>query len=135
MIYTINIKLPNPLEQIHWECVIEVDGDASLEDLHLMIQEAVEFDNDHMYEFYIAKTLQAFERNSFQCDEQRIVDTSIEYFIQTAKDKKMFYLFDYGDSWLFQISKTRKKPFAPVENIEYPNIVSKSDFLPEQYPD
>ena len=47
----------------------------------------------------------------------------------------MFYLFDYGDSWVFQVSKTRKKPFEPITDINYPNIVSQSDFKPEQYPD
>ncbi|WP_158972653.1 hypothetical protein [Paraglaciecola sp. L3A3] len=135
MINTIKIKLPDPREQNYWECIIEVDGDTSLEDLHFIIQGAVEFDNDHMYEFFIAKTERAYERNSFVCNEQQIVNTSIESFTQAAKGKKMFYLFDYGDSWLFQINKTRKQPFAPVENIEYPHIVSRSDFFPEQYSD
>lgn len=135
MIYTIKIKLPEPMEGNHWECVMEVDGDTNLEDLHLIIQDAVEFDNDHMYEFYIAKTDRARERQNFECDEQSICNTTIESFIQMAQGKKMFYLFDYGDSWVFQISKTRKKPFEPVSNTTYPNILSQSDFKPEQYPD
>lgn len=135
MIITIKIKLPDPMEHNHWECVMEVDGDTNLEDLHYMIQAAVEFDADHMYEFFIAKTQRAQARESFECDDQSIINTSIERFIHAAQGKKMFYLFDYGDSWVFQINKTRKQPFPPVAGVEYPNIVSKSAFNPEQYPE
>ena len=37
------------------ECirVIEIDSSSTLEDLHLAIQDAVDFDNDHLCEFYI----------------------------------------------------------------------------------
>jgi len=135
MIYTLKIKLPNPSDQNDWEYITEVDGGCNLEDLHLIIQGAVEFDNDHMYEFYIANTAHSRERKHFECDDQIICNTTIESFIQTSRGKKMFYLFDYGDSWVFQVSKTRKKPFEAIANISYPNVISQSDFKPEQYPD
>ncbi|MDN5849668.1 MAG: plasmid pRiA4b ORF-3 family protein [Nitrococcus sp.] len=39
------------------ECVrvIEIPDDATLEDLHFAIQEAVSFDNDHLYDFYAGR--------------------------------------------------------------------------------
>ena len=114
---------------------MEVDGCSSLEDLHLIIQDTVEFDNDHMFEFYIAKTQHSRECKHFKCNDQSICNITIESFIETSQGKKMFYLFDYGDSWVFQVSKTRKKPFESVSNVNYPNVMSQSDFKPEQYSD
>jgi len=35
--------------------VIEIEGDSTLEDLHLAIQEAVSFDNDHLHDFYAGR--------------------------------------------------------------------------------
>lgn len=43
-------------------------------------------------------------------------------------------MFDYGDSWLFQISKSRKKPFNEMPNILYPRVLLESGVKPEQYP-
>ena len=48
---------------------------------------------------------------------------------------KLFYLFDFGDSWLFKISKSRKKEFEPVKGIKYPRVVKEEGEKPEQYPD
>ncbi len=35
--------------------VIEIEEDSSLEDLHLAIQKAVSFDNDHLHDFYAGR--------------------------------------------------------------------------------
>src|SRR5438093_12511339 len=35
--------------------VLEIDERATLEDLHLAIQKAVSFDNDHLYDFYASR--------------------------------------------------------------------------------
>jgi hypothetical protein len=135
MIYTIKISLPNFGDADNWESVFEIAGENTLEDLHLLIQDLVEFDNDHMYEFFIASTPSSRDRLSFNFDNEGIFDSNIENFITQSQGKKMFYLFDYGDCWYFQVSKTRKKPFEAVKGTEYPNIVSQSQFKPEQYPD
>jgi len=36
-----------------WYRMIELDSRSDLEALHLCIQDAVQFDNDHLYEFFI----------------------------------------------------------------------------------
>jgi hypothetical protein len=134
MIFTIKIKLIyGILISKDWECIIEVPSDFSLEDLHFIIQDAVGFDDDHMYEFNIANTPRSAPINRFECDDD-IQALSISEFIDKSKGKKAFYLFDYGDSWLFQISKSRKKPFHKIVDIKYPRVILETGAKPEQYP-
>ena len=47
---------------------------------------------------------------------------------------KLYYLFDFGDSWLFEIKKSRKK-IVEEKNKKYPIIVESTGVDPEQYPD
>jgi hypothetical protein len=48
---------------------------------------------------------------------------------------KPFYLFDFGDNWLFQITKTRRKEKEPERGVQYPRMVEAKGENPEQYPD
>ena len=50
-----------------WEGVIEIDSAALLDDVHLAIQDALNFDNDHMYEFFTAKTERSRQRVALVC--------------------------------------------------------------------
>ena len=47
---------------------------------------------------------------------------------------KLYYLFDYGDEWIFQIKKSRKKKKLN-EKIKYPQLIESTGTNPEQYPD
>ena len=38
-----------------WKRTVEISENSNLSDLHFFIQEIIEFDNDHMYEFYAGK--------------------------------------------------------------------------------
>lgn len=42
-------------------------------------------------------------------------------------------MFDYGDSWYFCVSKSRKKPTVPEEDISYPRIIDSIGPNPDQY--
>ena len=135
MIETLTIKLVHdsrPKEK-QWQCTLEIPVDYSLEDLHYEIQAAVNFDNDHLYEFYIAKTHSSANAEVIQCDYNAIETTTIADITLKMKGKKLFYLFDYGDNWLFQISKSRKKPFEPKARAIYPRIAFKQGRKPKQY--
>lgn len=48
--------------------------------------------------------------------------------------QSLFYLFDWGDEWIFKISQTRKRPHEPVKGMTYPAIESESGTKPSQYP-
>jgi len=44
-------------------------------------------------------------------------------------------MFDYGDSWLFVFTKSRKTPQALETSVKYPKIISEVGSKPEQYPE
>jgi len=136
MIFTIKIKLLRGIyASDDWGCSIETPADFSLEDFHLVLQDVLAFDDDHMYEFYIANSERCVPVARFECDDDPIEETTISEFILKSKGKKAFYFFDYGDSWLFQISNSRKKPFQPVDDIEYPRVIVETGTKPLQYPE
>ncbi|WP_303843223.1 IS1096 element passenger TnpR family protein [Aeromonas sobria] len=117
-----------------WECVLEIATDATLAELHDAIQQATGFENDHLYMFMIARTSNSRRARQFDCDEETYTTTIAEMLAQ-AKGLKAFYLFDFGDSWLFQVVPSRKKPHPPVAGVSYPRLVSESGKKPIQYPD
>jgi len=135
MILTLTIKLVRGFCAQPWQATLEIDESATLEDLHQAIQKAVSFDNDHLYEFYIAKTKRSRERISFDDENEGLYEITLNSIFPLEEGKKCFYLFDYGDNWLFQISPSRKKPFPPVAGIKYPHVIAESGTKPEQYPD
>lgn len=57
MITTFKIKLLCGVYcQDEWSANMELDESATLEDLHLAIQNAVDFDEDHLYCFFLSRT-------------------------------------------------------------------------------
>jgi len=48
---------------------------------------------------------------------------------------KLYYLFDFGDNWVFQVSKTRHKEKIPQPGVIYLRIIEAKGEHPEQYPD
>ena len=116
-----------------WECVLEIALDATLADLHLAIQQATDFENDHLYMFVVARTPYARQAVQFDCDEDAWC-TTVADFLAQAKGRKAFYLFDFGDSWWFQIVPSRKKPRQPEAGTTYPCVIAESGQKPQQYP-
>ncbi len=118
-----------------WYRMIEMESTSNLEILHLAIQEAVDFDNDHLYEFFIANSIGSSEKERFDDDNQGLWEYSIGDLFPLPKHKKLFYLFDYGDSWYFRLTKSRKKPKQKEAGISYPRVVEILGKNPEQYSD
>jgi hypothetical protein len=124
-IYTLEISFPYDDNDEPWSRTIVIRADASLEKLHLFIQEAINFDNDHMYEFYTG-------RNPNNRKSDIPLKTKLDQ-IYPLTGQKLYYLFDLGDSWLFQIKKSRKK--ATLEpKTKYPRVTKSAGVNPEQYP-
>ena len=135
MIETIKVKLLNSnYYKSEWECVLEIPIDYNLEELHEVILWAVGFDNDHMYEFCIGNSFSSKNSEHLFCDEDIVIQETVDTIFLRAKGKKIFYMFDYGDSWYFQINKSRKKRFSEKEGISYPQVVLESGLKPKQYP-
>jgi len=114
---------------------LEIPIDHSLDELHQAILSAIGFDNDHMYEFCIANSYYSRSSERISCDDDKVTQETVDTIFLKAKGKKLFYMFDYGDSWLFQISKSRKKRFSEKPDTFYPRVALESGIKPEQYPD
>ena len=114
---------------------IQLDAKHSLYDLHLMIQEAFDFENDHLYCFYMdGKRYSKIRFNDPRGEEPPYVDECIlgesEHL---SPHKKILYLFDYGDSWWFDI--VLEKIEAGILEQEDGEIIESIGESPQQYPD
>jgi hypothetical protein len=104
----------------------------TFEDLHLAIQEAFEFDDDHLYSFYLdGKRYSDYSVNSPYSDnppytdEVRLGDTRL------INKQRILYLFDYGDCWEFDILVDVKT--GTDISFEKPEIIKTAGESPEQY--
>lgn len=118
-----------------WECEIDVDAKTSLAELHNLIQQAVHFDNDHLFEFFIARTDRSRDRIRYDEEDDELFTHTLDDIFPLPKNRNLYYMFDYGDSWYFQVSRTRRRPFLPKSDMDYPLLVSQTGKRPEQYPD
>jgi hypothetical protein len=128
LIVTLKIKLGT-----YWSADIEFDDNSTLVDVHNAIQHAVDFDNDHLYAFFVARNERARDRIVYDDENGRIYDTVIRDMFPLPPKKRFFYLFDYGDCWIFSVTKSRKSPHAAIDGIEYPRVVNETGEKPIQY--
>lgn len=133
------------------ECVkvIEFDLEDSLYDLHSFILDSVDFDCDHLSMFFVGKNpkphsqsnIATYQEEIEECedyDDEDIdaanYDTTLAEIFPLPPKYKLYYLFDFGDGWIFSIKKSRKKTHDPVAAIAYPRIIKEIGTNPEQYP-
>ncbi len=135
MIWILNVELIfGAYAKDAWKGAIEIDSSSTLEDLHFALQKSLNFDNDHMYLFYVSKTERSNNRILYDDENGLIYEKTLEDLYPLGKKNKLFYLFDYGDNWLFKITKSIKKPQRPLQGIEYPRLIEEIGVKPEQYP-
>lgn len=116
---------------------IEVDDEASLYDLHEAIQDAVDFGRDHPYHFFLAHSGSGqrhwlWPDEDYEAVEAKYFRTLLREVFPTGQ-KKLFYLFDLGDDWTFQIRKRRGSRPAQV-GVRYPRLIALTGGNPIQYP-
>ena len=119
--------------------VIEIDENTDLYDLHEVIQDAVDFERDHPFGFYLANSSSPWAKKHWISRDEKWERVEAKLMRTRLKDiyplgrKKLYYLFDFGDMWTFEIRKARgaKKPEAGVK---YPRVVEALGPGPEQYP-
>ena len=141
MIWTLRIECDSGLFLVD-ECirVVEMQSDASLLDLHDVIQDAVEFDRDHFFEFFAGRhrrNREAVYADTFDAEDafEAYANISLEQVFPLPSKCKLFYHFDFGDDWYFRIKRSRKKPSEPISGVKYPRIIKRVGPNPEQYPD
>ena len=116
--------------------VIEIGGNDSFDDLHDAIQEAFDFDDDHLYVFFMDNRRWSSEEEScfwsphYQ-DIGIFADEKLIGQVGLMEGQKFMYLFDFGDEWIFEI--TVEKIFPDENEPEFPSIILSKGEAPTQY--
>jgi hypothetical protein len=117
--------------------VIEIDEDMDLIDLHEVIQDSVKFDRDHPFVFYLANSSSPFAQKQRLTEDDDWKESSFEKIkikdLYPLGRKKLYYLFDFGDKWTFEIRKARSVT-NPEAGVKYPRVVEAIGPNPKQYP-
>ena len=123
------------------ECVrvIEISSKATLFDLHDAIQDAVDFDRDHLFEFFAGRHHRnrkvVFDDDfDWEASADAYGAITLDRVYPLPKGLKLIYHFDFGDDWYFAIRKSRKKPWEPEVRVQYPRVVEEIGPNLEQYP-
>jgi len=112
---------------------IEISSNHTLLDLHNAIQNAFQFDSDHLYSFFMdgipwsdEKFSSPFEDEGPHVGEVRIGELGL------AKGQTILYLFDYGDELRFSVTLEEIQQDKP--HPKKPRIIESKGKNPEQYP-
>ncbi len=96
------------------------------------------FDNDHLFKFYAGRNERnrkiEFSNDAGYPNDGGYYKSILLKDIYPLKDLKLYYLFDFGANWLFEIRKSRKKP-KPQKDLVYPRVVSDNGIILNQYPE
>jgi hypothetical protein len=111
---------------------IAISSEDTLHDLHLAIQEAFRFDNDHLYAFYMDN--RRFSDYSFEhpySDDGPWADDAVIGDIDLAVNQQFLYLFDFGDEWHFDVTLVNIQTDESL--LPGPEVLERKGKAPEQY--
>lgn len=122
-----------------------IESKDTLYDFHLNIQRAFNWDNDHMFSFYLSNKLRDRD-NEYSANPlgghmisrygkptKSAADAQLRD-LGLSKGKKFLYLFDFGDELVHRVSveKIREKISGETD---LPKIINKIGNAPPQYGD
>lgn len=123
--------------------IIEIEDKQTLYDLHMNIQDLFEWDNDHMFSFYIGEKL--FDRdNEYSANPlgEHIVSrygkqskSATEYELRDLDlqmDFSFWYLYDYGDELVHKVSVEKIRKIKPEES-GFPKLIDRIGSVPPQF--
>jgi hypothetical protein len=94
---------------------VQLDSKTKLPELHMIIQEAMGWDNYHMHSFTIAGSEYGQAGDDFDVRSEN----NIKLLDVVAGEKtKFFYTYDFGDDWEHEIIVEKELSAAP--NAKYP---------------
>lgn len=112
---------------------IKVSHLHTLDDLHFAIQDAFDFDNDHLYAFYVngnRRTGKPIYCSYVEEEGKTAEETTVED-MGLFKGQKIYYLFDFGDMWEFDVDLINIERDAPLPL--KPLIIETKGESPDQY--
>jgi hypothetical protein len=127
---------------------IGVRSDQTLVDLHYALQEAFEWDDDHLYafwpgeEFWRRKGTEYVHPFSLEHDplapyfegsapRKKTADTRLDR-LRLRKGQKLAYLFDFGDEWRVRLTL---RDIRADDGEPHPRVLESVGEAPPQYPD
>ena len=145
-IYQIKIDLIRMgLDEIEEEIsrIIEIEDKQTLFDLHNHIQHLFNWDNDHMFSFYLGEKL--YDRdNEYSANPfgEHIVSGFGKQSKSAAKYElrdlnlsmgfSFWYLFDYGSELIHKVTVEKIRELKPEES-GFPKLINKKGNAPPQY--
>ena len=119
--------------------IIEIHEKATLYELHDAIQDAFDFGRDHPFDFFLANNSSPYAAKKRLTEKEEWEDREGDFFRICLTDiwptgrKKLYYIFDFGDKWTFEIRKGRGGKEAD-RGVKYPRLIKAIGPNPEQYP-
>ena len=145
LLYKIKVELiEHPVYELEHEVskTFLISGKESLYDLHMKIQRAFNWDNDHMFSFYLSGKFDKQEteysaapdgeylasrwRNTKSASEAEIRDLAFHV------GMKFQYLFDYGDQLQHEISVLKIESKSENDELHF-NLIESIGECPDQY--
>jgi hypothetical protein len=123
-----------------YKFVLAVLVESTLGDLASSILGMLDFDgDDHLDEFYLAnnqrgKRTWLTPAGAWDEDGEHVKALRLADIFPLPKNKKLYYLYDLGACWRFQISKQGKQTEA-LADTPYPCVVSETGTVPQEYGD
>jgi hypothetical protein len=116
---------------------IEMRGDQTLQDLHNAIQDAFEWDDDHLYAFFLSG--RAWDSSTeyaspFNDDAERFASEYRLAWLPLRPKQQFLYIFDFGDELRHLIKVEAIVPNGVQEGMEYPRITERQGENEPQYP-
>jgi Plasmid pRiA4b ORF-3-like protein len=116
--------------------VIAISSQNTFDDLHSAIQDAFDFDHDHLYAFFMDGKRWSQSGNVFWSphNDEGIPADAVEIGAAGLFEGKSFlYLFDFGDEWSFNV--TLKSIILGEPEPKNAKIIESVGENPDQYPD
>jgi hypothetical protein len=129
-IYQIKVTLNHSKPPI-WRR-LQVPGQTRLDELHLMLQVAMGWWNEHLHQFTVGQTTYSELRPDLEMWEPEFMDESKYRLNQIApgEKSKFVYEYDFGDSWEHVILVEKVLP--PEQGVHYPRCIKGKRACPPE---
>jgi len=118
---------------------IEIEADATLEDLHNAAVQAFDFQGTEMASFYLSdenwnqgEEILLFDVSEGNKSVRMMNDTAIDSVV-SEKQTKLIYVYDFFNMWTFYVELADKG--EKEMGINYPNLMYSHGHMPENPPE
>lgn len=121
---------------------IEIQEDATFEDLHNSIVQACELDGQQMASFYVSNdaweqkdeiTLFDMSDTLEEGDEKKVMNEWAIHEMVNEKEHKLLYIYDFFNMWTFFVELI--DIFEVEPSVDYPRMVASVGLMPEDAPE